>query len=157
MTPSTGTAQAPKRHFGETRTETALQKHAHRIRPGGSSSTQEGKHRVENTPTLGSFMLFVWLHVFDTDSPDSTGKLFCSVGSFRVGFGWPILQGDPCKLLKAQMENKHRLIPPRMGKKGLEQLRWEEVHLCKHSSEKCSKTNLNKPTPHSSLDNSAHC
>lgn len=121
--PSMGTALAAKRHFGETRAEAALRKHAHCIGPGGSSPTQEGKWRVENNPALGSFVLFVWLCVFDTASPTSVGKLFCSVGSFRVGFGWPILQGDPCELLKAQMENKHRLIPPQMGKKGLEQLR----------------------------------
>lgn len=124
MTPLNGHSTRSKEAFGETRTEAASQKHAHRTGSGGSSPTLEGKHRVENNPALGSFVLFLWLHVFDTDSPASAGKLFCSVGSFCVGFGWPILQGDPCKLLKAQMENKYRLIPPRMGKKGLEKLRW---------------------------------
>lgn len=54
----------------------------------------------------GILCFFVWLRVPAPASPASAGKLFC-----RAGFGWLMLPGDPCELLKAQMENKHRLVP----------------------------------------------
>lgn len=56
--------------------------------PGGSSGTREGKHRVENKPAPGNFVLFSSGSVF-------LPRLFHSAGG-RVGFGWLILPGDPC-------------------------------------------------------------
>lgn len=97
--------------------------------PGGSSPTQEGKHRVENNPAPGNFVLF---SVALCSWPSFPRR--CCAGVSSAAFGWLILPGDPCELLRAQMENKHRLIPLRM-----EQLRWE-VHLSKCSSQKCSQT-----------------
>lgn len=94
----------------------------------------------KTTQPRGILCFFVWLRVPAPASRAGAGKPFRSAGS-RVGFGWALLPGDPCELLKAQTENKHRLTPLRM-----EQLRWE-VHRSKCSYEKCSQTRLEATNP----------
>lgn len=51
---------------------------------------------MENNPTLGSFVLFVWLRVFDTASSASAGKPFFLQHRFVFVL---VLDGLFCKVI----------------------------------------------------------